>query len=99
MSDESVHQRERPPEAAEEGTSMADRDVTRTEMRVRWTSLTSRQRQVMQLIVAGLTSQEMAEHLRISVRTIEAHRANIMVKMGTKRVAELVRWTLSVDLY
>ena len=80
-------------------TSKKDRDLSATEMQVRWGRLTSREQQVMQLVVAGRTSKEMAEHLGISDRTVEVHRAHVMLKMGTKRVAELVRWTLSVNLH
>ena len=76
-------------------TSTQDRDISRTEMRSRLARLTSRERQVMQLIVSGSTSKEMAERLGISARTIEVHRAHIMLKMHTKRVPELVRWVLS----
>ena len=73
--------------------------LSAVEMQVRWARLTLREQQVVQLIIAGLTSKEMAEHLGISDRTVEVHRAHIMLKMGTKRVAELVRWALSVNLY
>ncbi len=76
-------------------TSTRDRDISPTEMRSRLARLTSRERQVMQLIVRGSISREMAEQLGISARTIEVHRAHIMLKMGTKRVPELVRWALS----
>ncbi len=75
-------------------TSTRDRGISPTQMRARLARLTSRERQVMQLIVRGLTSREMAEQLGISARTIEVHRAHIMLKMGTKRVPELVRWAL-----
>ncbi len=75
--------------------STQDRDISPTEMRSRLARLTSRERQVMQLIVRGSISREMAEQLGISARTIEVHRAHIMLKMGTKRVPELVRWALS----
>ncbi len=83
------------PVVAEEGTSEKDRDISPTETRARLARLTSRERQVMQLIVRGSTTREMAEQLGISARTIEVHRAHIMLKMGTKRVPELVRWALS----
>ncbi len=79
---------------AEEGASERDRDISPTEMRARLARLTSRERQVMELIVRGSTSREMAEQLGISARTIEVHRAHLMLKMGTKRVPELVRWVL-----
>ncbi len=77
-------------------SSINMRDISPIDMRARLTLLTSRERQVMQLIVSGSTSKEMAERLGISARTIEVHRAHIMLKMHTKRVPELVRWVLSL---
>ncbi len=99
MPGELIHQCEGPPVFAEQGASGKNRDISPVEMRARWAQLTSRERQVVRLIVTGLKSREMAGQLGISARTIEVHRAQIMIKMGTKRVAELVKWTLKVDLY
>ncbi len=94
MPGELIHRCENLP-TVDEVTSPQDRDISPTEMRARLARLTSRERQVMQLIVRGSISREMAEQLGISARTIEVHRAHIMLKMGTKRVPELVRWALS----
>ena len=81
--------------AKNRGSPDRDRGVNPTEMRARLACLTSRERQVMKLLVTGLKSREMAQQLGISARTIDVHRAHIMLKMGTKRVPELVRWALS----
>jgi two-component system, LuxR family, response regulator TtrR len=49
---------------------------------------------VMELVVGGLKNKQIAEQLRISVKTVEAHRARTMEKMGVSSVAELVKATL-----
>jgi DNA-binding CsgD family transcriptional regulator len=53
--------------------------------------LTSRERTVLAQIVRGASSKEAADWLKISPRTIEFHRANIMQKLDAKNVADLVR--------
>jgi len=60
--------------------------------------LTKRESEVLKLIVEGLTSYEISEKLSISNRTVEAHRSNILKKVGVKNTAELVRKTLSEKL-
>jgi DNA-binding NarL/FixJ family response regulator len=57
--------------------------------------LSERERDVMQLIALGYTYQEIAERLFISARTVDAHRAHIMVKLGMRSRAELVICALS----
>ena len=52
--------------------------------------LTPREREVMTLAVAGLTSKEIAQQLAISPRTVEVHRTHVMHKMGAANLAELV---------
>ena len=53
--------------------------------------LTARQRQIMELVVAGHPSKNIAADLGISQRTVENHRASIMKKMGAKSIPELAR--------
>lgn len=53
--------------------------------------LTSRQREVMALVVAGLSNKEIATRLNVSVRTAENHRAAVMRKLNVHTVQELVR--------
>lgn len=52
-------------------------------------SLTDREREVLELIVRGLSSRDCAELLGVSPRTIETHRANLATKLGTHAVVEL----------
>jgi DNA-binding NarL/FixJ family response regulator len=54
-------------------------------------NLTKREVEIIKLIAEGLTSQEMANKLFISHRTVETHRANLMKKMNVKNAVELVR--------
>lgn len=56
--------------------------------------LTRREREVLQLVVDGLTSAEIGQRLGISPRTIEKHRANMMQKLGMRNQADLVRYAL-----
>ena len=53
--------------------------------------LTPREREVMALVVAGLSSKAIARELGLSHRTIEVHRTHIMQKMGAQNVPELVK--------
>jgi PAS domain S-box-containing protein len=54
-------------------------------------ALSSRERQVLQLIANGHSNPLIAERLRISVRTVEVHRRNIMDKLGVKNAAALIK--------
>lgn len=53
--------------------------------------LTLRERDVLHGLVAGLSNKALARDLGIGVRTVEMHRLNLMGRMGTKSVAEVVR--------
>jgi DNA-binding NarL/FixJ family response regulator len=56
--------------------------------------LTSRERQVLQLVAEGQTSQELAQLLDISVKTAETHRSRIMDKVRIHHTAGLVRYAI-----
>jgi len=53
--------------------------------------LTPRQRQVLDLIVQGKTTRDIAQHLFISIKTVETHREHIMRKLAAHNVADVVR--------
>jgi two-component system response regulator FixJ len=55
--------------------------------------LTPRERQVMEMLVAGKKNKMIAEELGISRKTLDIHRAKVMYKMEARTVADLVRWT------
>ena len=57
-------------------------------------TLTSREREVLELIVRGRTNQQIAQDLSLSIKTVEWHRSNLMAKLGTHGVAELVRYAM-----
>jgi DNA-binding CsgD family transcriptional regulator len=61
-------------------------------------SLTPRQREIMELVLAGRLSKNIAWDLGISQRTVENHRAAIMKKTGTKSLAALARLALAAAL-
>ena len=61
-------------------------------------NLTTRENEVLVLIADGKINNEIAEMLFISERTVEAHRANIMKKMGARNTAELVRKAIEKNL-
>jgi len=54
-------------------------------------NVTSREKEVMLLVIQGLTSKEIAEKLSISYRTVENYRANIKQKTGSKNIIDLAR--------
>jgi FixJ family two-component response regulator len=63
----------------------------------RLNSLTKREKEVMELVVAGQLNKNIAKQLDISVKTVEVHRASVMEKMGVSSVADLVRMYLDVN--
>ena len=56
--------------------------------------LTTREAQVMERIVAGRLNKQIADELGISIKTVEAHRANIMEKLNANTVADLLKTAL-----
>jgi two-component system response regulator FixJ len=61
-------------------------------------TLTPREREIMQYIIAGKMNKTMAHELCISIKTVEAHRSKVMQKMGVDSVAELVQLALESGL-
>jgi DNA-binding NarL/FixJ family response regulator len=61
---------------------------------VAYDTLTSREREVLQLAAEGHTSAEIAACLSISSRTVETHRSAVMRKLGLRRQTDLVRYAL-----
>ena len=57
--------------------------------------LTSRESQVLDRIVAGRLNKQIADDLNISIKTVEAHRANIMEKLSVSTVADLLKIALA----
>ncbi|MAC52169.1 MAG: DNA-binding response regulator, partial [Gimesia sp.] len=58
--------------------------------------LTRREREVMEYVVAGFSSREIAGTLNVSFKTVEAHRAKIMKKMQARSVPKLIQMDLQI---
>ncbi|MFC7407439.1 MULTISPECIES: response regulator transcription factor [Hydrogenophaga] len=76
--------------------AIAVRQVRR-DHQARLTSLTERERDVMQRVVAGLPNKLVADQLGISVRTVEVHRSRVFDKMGVKSAVELANMLRDVE--
>ena len=61
-------------------------------------TLTSRQRQVLQLVAEGKTTKEVASLLGVSVKTAESHRASLMDRLSIHETAGLVRYAIRIGL-
>lgn len=70
------------------------RESDRTELHGRIAALSARERQVLDGLVAGQPNKIIAFNLKISPRTVEIYRANVMTKMQAKSLSELVRMAL-----
>jgi DNA-binding NarL/FixJ family response regulator len=60
--------------------------------------LSEREREVLALLARGYTNQEIASRLFVSVRTVESHRAHILVKLRLSTRADLVNYALETGL-
>ncbi len=60
--------------------------------------LTTREMDVLDLICKGLTSQEIACKLFISIKTVEVHRGNIFLKANVRNTAELIIWAIKTNI-
>jgi DNA-binding NarL/FixJ family response regulator len=61
-------------------------------------NLTARQREILQMIAEGKTTKQMALILKVSVKTIESHRAQLMKRLGVQDIASLVKHALRIGL-
>ena len=58
-------------------------------------SLTARQREILELVLAGASSKNIAADLQISQRTVDNHRAAIMRKLGARSLSAMIRTALA----
>ena len=75
----------------------AEQDAARRTYAERMVTLSDREHEVMQLLVAGKLNKVIAEELAIAVRTVEVHRARNFEKMGVRSAVELVKLLASMD--
>lgn len=68
--------------------------ASRDEIRGRYDQLTRRERQTMALVVAGLSNRAIADRLKVSPKTVEAHRAQVVSKMRAPNIVALVRMAI-----
>jgi DNA-binding NarL/FixJ family response regulator len=61
-------------------------------------SLTSREQEILELIWAGFKNKEIGQRLKISVKTVEAHRANMMKKMRVSNTAQLLKTAIQGNM-
>lgn len=68
------------------------------EDRERYDGLTEREKEILTLIAQGLSNQQIAEKLYISIKTVQTHRAHILEKLGLHDRTELVRYAIRKGL-
>lgn len=83
--------------AVAESVEAYDSRAKRDDILRRQELLTPRERQVLDLVVAGESNKGIARHLHISEKTVEIHRANVMGKMQAKSLADLVKMVSTLE--
>ena len=76
---------------------LEDNELTR-KARASLATLTSRELEVMRYILSGVRNRQIATHLEITEKTVKAHRAKIMIKMGVSSAVELGRVSALLDI-
>jgi FixJ family two-component response regulator len=77
--------------ALEDDERRAGETSALTDVAQRLAKLSPREREVLDLVIAGKMNKTIADAMNISIKTVEAHRAKVMDKMGAKSLAELVQ--------
>ncbi len=85
-------------DAIERSRAALDHDAETRAVRDCYASLTSREREVMALVVLGLLNKQVGAELGISEITVKAHRGNMMRKMKADSLADLVTMAATLDL-
>ena len=77
--------------AVREHVRSRERNAADRDARERYAQLSEREREVLGLIVAGLTNKEIGRALDVSPRTVETHRANLFAKLEAESLAQVIR--------
>ena len=77
--------------AVREHVRTRQRDAAGRDSRERYALLSPREREVLSLVVAGLTNKEIARALVLSPRTVETHRAHLCTKLQVQTLAQMIR--------
>jgi len=85
-------------QALERDRTTRDQRAKNEELHTRYDSLTSREREVMTLVVAGLLNKQIAGELGTSETTVKNHRHQVMEKMGADSVADLVKMAYKLGI-
>jgi two-component system response regulator FixJ len=85
--------------ALRQAESSAQSDSVTADIAVRVATLSPRERQVMDGLIAGLSNKLIAKEYDISPRTIEVYRANVMTKMEAGSLSELVRLAMRAGVF
>jgi FixJ family two-component response regulator len=80
-------------EAFERDRRCREEQAARSDVEARLTALTSREREVLELIVMGKLNKQIAAELGAAEKTIKVHRGRVMAKLQVRSVAELVTLT------
>jgi len=82
--------------ALDEDARYAGQTAVQSEIAARLAKLSPREREVLDLVVAGKMNKTIADVMNISIKTVEAHRAKVMEKMCARSLAELVQSVIKV---
>jgi FixJ family two-component response regulator len=85
-------------EALDRDRIRREQQITDTDLRARFESLTPREREVMAFVTAGLMNKQVASAMDVAEITVKFHRGHIMRKMGASSLADLVRMADSLGV-
>ena len=86
-------------QAAEKGRESESTVAELEELRSRFETLSVRQREVMELAIAGLSSKDIGIRLNISAKTVANHRAWVMERIGARNLADLIRKGMKIGAH